>query len=381
LWKHEAHIYLPPQYESDGNIGIIGTACEFFQADSEREFIPETGRHTETEYAEGTALDLNMPIIIFAVPGEDFNGMHESDLMGYANQKLFETGDLTWNGYYPIIKAYLRAITLGHSIPEIGAERAVLFGCSKRGHSVCNAAGVDPERVAGIVAACYPGGNHLYQIAMKFAQFGPDLGGPLEDHSGPGYQPASVLLRAFNTPLGLRVLSAFDPYLWRDQIKACYLVAIGTNDEFYGLGSPNEMIQQFNGDKAFLAVDNLPHSWVSEKHLVAWRMWLLHTFYGRNIPVIKLEQERSDTSLQIRAGIESTTDIRNVRAYYAYNPLNDWRFAKWSSVKATQQGNVYSSELKLREKESLAFYVEVEDFDKGSRGLVSSLVSILPQES
>lgn len=35
------------------------------------------------------------------------------------------------------------------------------------------------------------------------------------------------------------------------------------------------MMTLFQGDKAYLAVDNLPHSWVSEKHLIAWRMCLL----------------------------------------------------------------------------------------------------------
>lgn len=34
------------------------------------------------------------------------------------------------------------------------------------------------------------------------------------------------------------MLMHFDPYLWRDRIKAAYLVALGTNDEFFALGAP-----------------------------------------------------------------------------------------------------------------------------------------------
>lgn len=59
-----------------------------------------------------------------------------------------ETGDLTWNGYYPIAMAYLRAITLMHALPGVRTERAVLMGCSKRGVAVSIATGVDPDRVA-----------------------------------------------------------------------------------------------------------------------------------------------------------------------------------------------------------------------------------------
>jgi len=77
---------------------------------------------------------------------------------------------------------------------------------------------------------------------MKFAQLGPDIGGPAEERMGPGYQSALALLRGFNTPIGLKMIAAYDPYIWRDRIRASFLVAIGTNDEFYGLGAPNEMM-------------------------------------------------------------------------------------------------------------------------------------------
>ena len=377
IWTHTTHIYVPVGYKGDGNVGIIGAAWEFFEEGSEREFIPETGLPTESEYAEGTAIDLNIPIMIFTVPAEEINGMHESDLMGHAGLKLFETGDLTWYGYYPIIKAYLRAITLLHAIPEIKAEKAVLYGCSKRGHSVSVATGVDPERVAGVMATCYPGGNHLYNIVLKYAQFGPDIGGPAEDRTGPGYQPASVLLRGMNTPIGLKMLSVYDPYIWRDRIRASYLVAIGTNDEFFGLGAPNEMINQFDGDKAFLAIDNLPHTWVSEKHLIAWRMWLTHTFHGRKIPGVEVDGKRTGSNLKIEARVDSETSLQSVKLFYSYNPKTDWRFATWFSVPMKEEGDCFSAELDIKERQNLAYYVEVEDRVEGCKGLVSSLVEVI----
>jgi len=376
IWSHRAHIYVPEDCQPGGNVGIIGTARDFFEQGYERAFIQETGLGTESEYAEGTALDLGMPIMIFAVPGEDINGMHESDLMGYAGLKLFETGDLTWYGYYPIVTAYLRAITLCSSLAEIRAQRAVLYGCSKRGHAVCIATGVDPERVAGVMTTCYPGGNHLYNIAMKFADFGPDIGGPAEDRSGPGYQPAAVLLRTFYTPIGLQMVTTYDPYFWREKIKSSYLVAIGTNDEFYGLGAPNEMLQMFKGDRAFLAVDNLPHTWVSQKHLIAWRMWLQHTFNMRPIPAVSLETQKSETALEVAAKVASETSVAQVKLFYAYNKSSDWRFATWFDMAMKAEGGRYVSQLDFRQGENLACYVEVADRFHGLDGLVSSLVRV-----
>ena len=68
------------------------------------------------------------PARLFANPADDPFGMDESDLTSYAVKKLLETRDLTWYGYYPIAKSYLRAITLLHSLDGVGSGRAVLLG-------------------------------------------------------------------------------------------------------------------------------------------------------------------------------------------------------------------------------------------------------------
>jgi PhoPQ-activated pathogenicity-related protein len=377
VWKHPARIYIPENYQREGNVGIIGTYRGFFQEGAERSTIPGTQLDTEAEYAEGTALDLGVPIMVFAVPAEDYFGLHESDLMGYSMRKLFQTRDLTWFGYYPIIKSYLRAITLLHAIPDIRAEKAVLLGCSKRGYSVCVATGVDPERVAGIVSTCYFGGNNLYWIAMKFAQFGPYLSGPAEKRMGPGYQPAAALLDMFNNPLGLQLLLHFDPYMWRNRIKSAYMVAIGTNDEFYALGTPNSMMGKFKGDKAFLAIDNTPHTWVSKKHLAAWRMWLAHTFCGREIPKVDVKANATDAKLIVTANVGSESGLRGIRLFYAYNKTTDWRFAKFYAMTMRKTTGGYTATVDRKKGEKLAYYVEVEDYGKGGRGYVSSLVEII----
>ncbi|WP_454736484.1 hypothetical protein [Cupriavidus necator] len=129
------------------------------------------------------------------------------------------------------------------------AERAVLMGCSKRGVAASIATGVDPDRVAGGMATCYYGGNSLYFLARKYAEFGPDVGGPAQQRSGPGFQPADAVLRAINNPTGLRMLTHFDPYMWRNQMRSSFLVALGTNDEFFALGTPNSMMTEMSGDR------------------------------------------------------------------------------------------------------------------------------------
>jgi PhoPQ-activated pathogenicity-related protein len=314
--------------------------------------------------------------MLFSNPAEDYWGMNESDLTGYALKQVMETGDLTWNGYYPIAMAYLRAITLMHNLPGVRTERAVLMGCSKRGFAVSIATGVDPDRVAGVMATCYYGGNSLYFLARKYAEFGPGVGGPAQQRTGPGFQPADAVLRTINNPTGFRMLTHFDPYMWRKQMRSSFLVALGTNDEFFALGTPNSMLTEMSGDKAFLAVDNLPHSWVSAKHLAAWRMWLAHTFLGRKLPTIEASGVAQGGQFAVRASVRAEAAPARVLLYYAYNPVTaDWRKARWESVPMRTDGEMYAAGLPLRDGYRLAYYIEVEDKGTGGTGFVSSLVN------
>jgi hypothetical protein len=63
------------------------------------------------------------------------------------------------------------------------------------------------------------------------------------------------------------------------------------------------MLEQFSGDKAFLTIDNLPHTWVSQKHLVAWRMWLSYIFKGAKIPQVTTKVEKAAAVVNINADV------------------------------------------------------------------------------
>ena len=149
---------------------------------------------------------------------------------------------------------------------------------------------------------------------------------------------------------------------------------LGTNDEFFGIGSPNEMMTSFKGDKAFLAIDNITHTWVSEKHLAAWRMWLAYNFRQQSIPEIKVHTEKTNQTFSIRAEVKSDYQLKGVKLYYAVNDSSDWRFATWFSKPMELKNGNFISSLDLKDPHSLGYYVEVED---SKDGLVSSLIEFV----
>jgi len=401
IWRHPATIYLPVDYQGDGNVGIIATNRDFQGSSKtqsqkiqstglnakpvpeslrhlfDRQTIPGTELNTEAEYAEGTALDMNIPIMIFPNPPTLIFNKDESNLMGYAMQMAIKTMDLSWSGYVPIATSYLRAITVMSSIEEIKAKQAVIMGCSKRGFAAAIATGVGDERLAGIMATCYYGGNVLYDIMTKHASFGSGVGGPPVERDGPAFQPADKLLAQLNGPAGNLATMALDPYIWKKNITTPYFVALGTNDEFFGLGAPNGMMSELGGDSAFLYVDNLKHTWVSTKHLHAWRSWLAHVFYDRELPEIRVDAETKGSIVSVSADVLSPNTLKNVRLYYSVNGLLDWRSAKWQYKKMELVSGRFQADLEKIAGKHLAYYVEVEDFhDKGGIGYLSSLVKI-----
>ena len=73
VWRHPARIYVPDGYKGGGNAGIMGTERSFFEdPGSVRLTIPGTQLRTEEQYAEATAIDLNLPIMVFSNPPENF---------------------------------------------------------------------------------------------------------------------------------------------------------------------------------------------------------------------------------------------------------------------------------------------------------------------
>ncbi|ABV88160.1 PhoPQ-activated protein PqaA family protein [Shewanella pealeana] len=402
-WRHPATIYVPANYQGEGNVGIIATNRAFkgqHETESttgghqnqvvesnvvpehlrhlfERQKIPGTELNTEAEYAEVTAIDLNTPIMIFPNPATLIFDKDESNLMGYGLQMAIDTFDLSWIGYVPIATSYLKAITLLESIEGIAAKKAVIMGCSKRGFASSIALGAGDDRLAGVMATCYYGGNVLYDIMRKFESFGTDIGGPAVERDGPAFQPADKLLAKMNGPAGNLATMAFDPYLWKKKINTPYFVALGTNDEFFGLGAPNGMMSELKGDKAFLYVDNLRHSWVSKKHLHSWRTWLAHVFYDRKLPTVEVESQVEGSKVNVIADVASSNTLKHVRLYYSVNRSLDWREAKWEFKAMKMVNGKFQSQLEKIDGKNLAYYVEVEDFhDKGGIGYSSSLVEI-----
>ncbi|MFS8973148.1 hypothetical protein PO002_01365 [Cupriavidus necator] len=327
-WTHPARTMC--QTATGGNAGIIGTERHFFdEPASPRHTIPGTTLDTEAEYAEGTAIDLGMPVMLFANPAEDYWGMNESDLAGYALKKVMETGDLTWNGYYPIAMAYLRAITLMHALPR-RARRA------RGADGLLQARRCGQHRHRRRPRPRRGRDGHLLlrrqQPVLSCAQIRRVR--PRRGRTGAAAQRAWLPARRRRAagdqqPHGPAHADALRP-VYVAQPDALQLPGGARHQRRVLCAGHAE--QHDDGDvgrQGFLAVDNLPHTWVSAKHLAAWRMWMAHTFLGRKLPAIEARGTAQGAQYAVQARVKADAPPAGVRLFHACNPVTvDWRKAK-----------------------------------------------------
>ena len=120
---------------------------------------------------------------------------------------------------------HLRAITLLHALPGAGQPAAVLMVVPSAVRPWASPPG--SIRARGRRHGDLPfRRQHRCTTSRKFAELAPVLGGPDQVRQGPGFQPADEVLRAINNPIGLQMLVHYDLYMWRNHIRAPFLVAL-----------------------------------------------------------------------------------------------------------------------------------------------------------
>ena len=50
-----------------------------------------------------------------------------------------------------------------------------------------------------------------------------------------------------------------------------------------------------------------------------------------------MRSETTATELKVSATVIFDGDFETIKLYYAYNPLNDWRFSRWESQEMVRE--------------------------------------------
>jgi PhoPQ-activated pathogenicity-related protein len=364
-WRHPATVLLPERtaerYKGAGV--VLSESRPFEQGGALR------------EYAEAAAL-MGIPALFIGHPnpGPRYGFQGEGDVMGHGQQMFQKTGDARWIGYAWLARVIARAATALASIREAGAERFVVSGCSKRGEASWIAVNAD-DRVAGAYPTCWNAGNVLEWTELKAQRWGLDY----EPRPNSGtIAPASLSTRAqrehAHSPRGREYLAFTDPYRFRERLRdKRILYAAGTNDRLFPAVSDRVFLPEMGENVRILLVPNTGHTPGTPQHLAAWRMWLAHTFGGRDVPLIRVEAHRRADSLAILARVQTRTAVEAVTVWHAADERGAYRDVKWEATPLAPRDGVYRGVIPAPLERYTAWFVEVRDNDPETvPGIVTS---------
>lgn len=290
-----------------------------------------------SNYGDPIATRTGYPTMVLPNPGEtrDRPGQmyRQQWLMEYRRGKA----DVSYHSHFRWAAPFLRGVDVMADVLGVEREeiRAIIGGHSKRATGAYTAAGMDPERIAGVV---FMGNESLHP----------------EDASSKWW--------------------AVSPYYVQDFVR-CPVFYIGaTNEGGYAMFDINKLHAHMKVPWTVEYIPNYRHASECEKQFVDWQMWVAHVFSGRPVARISdLRHEETETGTRLHARIDSPNKLILAQAYYVYcDDAPYWRDLMWYPTLLYERSDG-EYEGYVPGKLPDAWLVEVHDTAMGFRGYVSSL--------
>lgn len=232
-WRHTLAIVLPANPAPAGGPMILwidgGTTAEFHTSGADGAPPRTIGWLAELVAATGLPA-----ATVRQVPCQpSCGGLVEDALVAHTFVEFVRSGDRDWPVLLPMVRAVAAAMDVAGEVAAGAGFRArgfVLGGASKRGWTAWLAAAAD-ERVVGIVPAVIDMLRLDRHVPLQLATFGGRMSEMLDDYTARGIEQIVV------TPRGLELIDLVDPWSHREGIRQPKIVALGTNDPYWPLGS------------------------------------------------------------------------------------------------------------------------------------------------
>ncbi|MCK4401052.1 hypothetical protein KAW08_01960 [bacterium] len=361
VWRHRCLLFLPYPSVPEDRCDKAAIMTQRHSADKNAPLI------IEHEYGKVTAAMFKIPVLIIGdSPGGRFGSKKPLDEVffnKYCLNKMIETGNVSWFGHYRIARYIMRAITLLASF-ENKIKHVVLCGSSKRA-SGCFLAGACDSRVQGIMHCGLDCGN----LQKYFERINRGDYAPHAENTA----FSKLFERIKNYPNMEKILQHFDFSKFCNKIPSILLMA-GTRDRLYfPMFSLNDFYNVLPKDKGIEFINDCPHCCTHIKHIINWRMWIAHCFFGRKIPKVEiiLAEHISKDSFLVKCKLLNNTQILKVTLYFTIEQPTEKTI--WQDISMQKEGKNYMTRIKLKENKEPFYFVEVEHVDQGIPGFVSSL--------
>ena len=320
---------------------------------------------------------LKTPVVVLRhVPQQPiFDGKHEDAIIAYTFEQYLKTGDAEWPLLLPMVKSAVRGMDAAREFARqewsLDLQRFTVTGASKRGWTTWLTAAVDP-RV-----------NALAPMVIDMLNMGPQM-----DHQEAVWGAPSHMIhdyterglhRHLRTAPGQALQQIVDPYQYRGQLTQPKLILLGTNDPYWPLDALNLYWPDLTGEKYILYVPNNGHG-LRDYGRVFGSLNALHqhAVNGFQLPKLSWTFERQNDKLRLQ--VRSEPAARQIVAWVATAPTQDFRQAKWNSAPTRTDGPAAIYELPVPATGFAAVFGEAEYDLDGLPYYFSTNVRIVPEK-
>ncbi|MCX5769611.1 MAG: C45 family autoproteolytic acyltransferase/hydrolase, partial [Candidatus Hydrogenedentes bacterium] len=357
LWEHWVNVVRPSSLMHDTALLYIGGGSNGGSAPTEVDpMLANIGVMTNSLTVELRMIP-NQPLHFADEQDPEYvaSGRTEDELIAYAWDKFYRTGDPTWLPRLPMTKAVLRAMDLIQAeYPQV--QKFVIAGGSKRGWTTWTTAASNDPRVVAIIPCVIDVLNVENSMRHHY-----DAYGYWADAIG-DYERMGVM-NWMHTPEFRNLMAVVDPISYVDRMTMPKFIVNSTGDQFFLPDSWQFYFDALEGEKHLRYVPNTDHG----LNFQAWEDML--AFYEsilNNVPRPEYSWQRlPDGSLRV----QTVTTPTAVTLWQATNP-NERNFrldtigAAWTSTPLEGDGGEYVASVPAPDQGWTAFMIELE-FESG----------------
>jgi len=300
---------------------------------------------------------LKTPVVVLLhVPHQPiFGGKHEDAAIAYTFDEYLRTKDPEWPLLLPMVKSAVRGMDAVQEFARrdwaLDLRTFTVTGASKRGWTTWLTSVVDP-RVTALAPMVIDVLNMGPQMAHQEAVWGKPSS-QIHDYTERG------LHRKLQSESGQSLVAIVDPYQYRRALTQPKLIILGTNDPYWTVDALNLYWDGLVGEKYILYVPNNAHG-LRDHGRIFGSLNALHqrVMRGQQLPQLAWQYDEGERG--VRLTVHSDPPARQVVAWMATAPTQDFRQAQWQSYPMRQEGGQHTFQVDHRRDGFAAVFAEAE---------------------
>ncbi len=355
VWKHQLFVIKPYSAPKDVRHALLFISGGSWRDELETSASSSPPRDAQMYVTLAELLKTPVAVLMHVPHQPIFDGKKEDAAIAYTFDEYLRTKDPEWPLLLPMVKSAVRGMDAAQAFARrqwsLDLSTFTVTGASKRGWTTWLTSAVD-KRVTALAPMVIDVLNMAPQLAHQEEVYG-QPSEQIHDYTERGMH------RKLQSDEGKSLVAIVDPYQYRQAIQQPKLIILGTNDPYWTVDALNLYWEGLTGQKYVLYVPNNVHG-LKDYGRVFGSLNALHQHVvrGRQLPQLSWQYEERDGGVHLT--VKSDPPARQVVAWTATAPTQDFRQAEWQSQPMNLDGGQHTFQVDRRRDGFAAVFAEAE---------------------